>query len=458
VPLIQVDLTRQLEPLDWYLEELILKGFLNLIASLPGHGKTAMLTALAWQASRPNGGEFLGRHVGPGKTIFVDYDAPGDGRSVRFWLDKHRAAYPDGDISKIIVLEPDPDTFGMGIDEVKQLGDLARATGVNLIVVDSFMAAFPGADPVKLTAVQGPLWYMRRLATETGAAVILIDHLPKPMSGEKAGARGVMGSIAKPAQSRTVHLLTRVPAKEVQGRNVLRWDVSKLSFAALPEPFGLELNFNADAVRVEETELPESYGETKTERALRAMQSVLETRRGTVIERKELLEVAIREGNVQHRAAASALKELVERLGNTLLVVQLPGRGQPVGYRLKDDEDQPKPTASEHQTVETPPDTDEVLLHTPLHQNTELPQKDEPSVVRELRRRFETGEFIGQSMKLPVGRTDDLDKVLGSYFKKRRLPDGEAYDLEAIARVVVGKPETGMLGRTRHKPLIAESA
>jgi hypothetical protein len=38
----------------------------------------------------------------------VDFDAPGDGRSVRFWLAKHQAAYPDGDMSKIIVLEPDP--------------------------------------------------------------------------------------------------------------------------------------------------------------------------------------------------------------------------------------------------------------------------------------------------------------------------------------------------------------
>ncbi len=311
------------------------------------------------------------------------------------------------------------------------------------------MAAFPATDPVKLTAVQGPFWYLRRLATETGAAVILIDHLPKPMSGEKAGARGVMGSIAKPAQSRTVHLLTRVPAKDVQGRNVLRWDVSKSSFAALPEPFGIELNFNADAVRIEETELPESYSETKTERAVRVMQSVLETRRGTVIERRELLEVAIREGKIQQRAAADALKELLGRLGDTVAVLKLPGRGQPVGYRLKNDEDNgSKPAASKHQIAETPSDTDELLLHTLLHQNTELPQNDVPLVIQELRRRFETGEFIGQPMKLPVGRTDDLDKVLGSYFKKRRLADGEAYDLEAIARAVLGKLETGRVAYT----------
>lgn len=339
MPLKQVDLSADLAPLDWYIDGLILKGYLNMIASLPGHGKTAMLTGLAWQASRQGGGEFLGEHVSPGVSIFVDYDAPGDGRSVRFWLDKHRAAYPDGDMNKILVLEPDADTFGLQEGELEQLGQAVRESGANLIIVDSFMAAFPSTDPVKLTAVQGPLWYMRRLASETGAAVILIDHLPKPMTGEVAGARGVMGSVAKPAQSRAVHILTRVPAKEVQGRNVLRWDVHKLSFAALPEPFGVELCFDAEAVRIVETPLPESYGETKTGRAVRAMHNLLEAKRGTVVDRKELIDIAISEGNVRTRAANNALKELLERLGDAVAVVQLPGRGQPVGYRLKDEND-----------------------------------------------------------------------------------------------------------------------
>lgn len=398
MPLVQVDLNQELGPLDWYIDGLILKGYLNMFASLPGHGKTAMLTGLAWQASRPQGGEFLGEHVSSGVTIFVDYDAPGDGRSVRFWLDKHQAAYPDGDMNKIIVLEPDADTFGMQEGELMQLGNLARETGASLIIVDSFMAAFPSTDPVKLTAVQGPLWFMRRLATETKAAVVLIDHLPKPMTGEVAGARGVMGSIAKPAQSRTVHLLTRVPAKEVQGRNVLRWDVHKMSFAALPEPFGVELHFTVDAVTIEETALPDSYGETKTERAVRAMQSVLETKRGLVVDRKELIETAITEGNVRERAAKNALKELLERLGDAVAVVKLPGQGNPVGFRLNLEEGEGNnPTARMPQTAETPSETEKSLGHTPLPQNpTPSRQNGAPPEVQRLYNRFRAGDFSNQ--------------------------------------------------------------
>lgn len=433
MPLVQVDLNRKLEPLDWYVDGLILKSYLNLVASLPGHGKTAMLTGLAWQASRPDGGEFLGERVSPGVTIFVDYDAPGDGRSVRFWLDKHRAAYPDGDMNHIIVLEPDAETYGLQEKELKQLDQIVKATGANLVIVDSFMAAFPSTDPVKLTAVQGPLWYLRRLATETSAAVILIDHLPKPMTGEVAGARGVMGSIAKPAQSRTVHLLTRVPAKEVQGRNVLRWDVHKMSFAALPEPFGVELHFDADAVRIEETALPDAYVETKTERAVRAMHSLLELKRGIVVDRKELLDVAIKEGNVRERAAKNALKELLERLGDAVAVVQLPGRGQPVGYRLKGDEEPgTKPTAPKPQIADIPSETTQTLGHTPLHQNPKLPQKtaaqqSAPPEVQGLYQRFIAGNFSDRP---------DLHTELGQLFGAKQADAQQKARLKELAQEV----------------------
>ncbi len=429
MPLKQVDLSVELEPLHWYLDGLLLRGYLNLIASLPGHGKTAMLTGLAWQASRPNGGEFLGERVSPGVTIFVDYDAPGDGRSVRFWLDKHQAAYPDGDMSRIIVLEPDPDTYGMQEGEIKQLGETIKRTGASLVIVDSFMAAFPKADPAKLTAVQGPLWYLRRLATETNSAVVLIDHLPKPMTGEVAGARGVMGSIAKPAQSRTVHLLTRVPAKEVGGRNVLRWDVHKMSFAALPEPFGVELHFTTDAVRIEETELPESYGETKTERAVRAMQSALEAKRGLVVDRKELIDAAITEGNVRERAAKNALKELLERLGDTVAAVKLPGKGSPVGFRLKSEEDEgTKPTARVPQIAETPSSTEKDLGHTLLPQMNGVPQMNGlPLEVLELHQRLKSGGFADRP---------DLQNELKNLFSTKRADAIQKARLLELAREV----------------------
>ena len=265
------------------------------------------------------------------------------------------------------------------------------------------------------------------------------------MSGEKAaGKRGIMGSVAKPAQARAVHILTRVPPSEVQGRNVLRWDCQKMSFAALPEPFGVELVFDGEGMRAEPTELPESFGETKTERAVRAMQSFLETQHGQQVGRKELLDVAIKVANVRERAAKEALKMLLERLGEAVAIVKLPGQGQPLAYRLKTEHEAVEP---ETPTIvaprapnapKTPPETAESLGQSPTPENSAMHQTSStPAEITKIYERFRAGKFKGQAMKLPVGQTDDLSKVLEGYFSKKRLTETERHDLLSVAKLVL---------------------
>lgn len=335
MPLVEVDLRKPLEPLRWAVEGLLLRGYLNTVASLPGEGKTAVLTGLAWQASRPDGGNFLGHRVAPGTTLYVDYDAPGDGRSIRYWLERHRHASPDGELDRVVVLEPDHDTYGLAETELAELSKVAKTTRARLIIIDSFMAAFPSTDPVKLTQVQAPLWYLRRLAFETDAAVVLLDHLPKPTGGEKPGARGVLGSVAKPAQARSVHVLTRVPEAEAGGRHLLRWTCTKMSYAARPEPFGLELRFDDQRVYIQPTTLPDGAPGTKTERAAQLMRAHLEASQGQVAPRKDLLRLAVQEGDLSQRIAEDALTNLLNDMGSAVERVTLSGRGKPQGYRLR---------------------------------------------------------------------------------------------------------------------------
>lgn len=359
------DLQKRLAPLEWAVDGLILQGYINTIASLPGEGKTALLTGLAWQASREDG-VFLDRSVSYGATLYVDFDAPGDGRTIRYWLDKHRKAFGDGNLSKIVVLEPDLDTFGMTELELEQLTEVAKDTKAKLILVDSFSSAFPSVDPLKLVQVQGPLWYLRRLASETGAAVVIVDHLPKPVSGEKAGARGIIGSVAKSAQARAVHILSRVPPRDVEGKNVLRWDTTKMSYSARPKPFGVELRFDDGAVFIDAVDLPQGHRETRTERAVRAIQDYLELRRGQVVSHQELVDVALQEADLRKRATADAIRIVRNRYGKELITTILPGRGKPQGYKLKQEPALPKPTAPLHQMAKSPLDTAKPLLHTTL--------------------------------------------------------------------------------------------
>ena len=364
MPLSKVNLGQDLTPLSWLVDGLILQGYINTIASLPGEGKTALLTGLAWQATRSDG-EFLQRRVAHGVTLYVDFDAPGDGRTVRYWLDKHRQVFSDGDLDKIVVLEPDLDTYGLAVTELEQLTKVAKETKAKLILIDSFSSAFPSTDPIKLVQVQGPLWHLRRLAHETGAAVVIADHLPKPISGEKAGARGIIGSVAKSAQARAVHILSRVPLNNVQGRNVLRWDTTKMSYSSRPKPFGVELRFDKDTVSINVVGLPEGQGETRTERAIRAMQNHLETYRGSVITHQELFNIAMQEGNLRRRASIDAIQLLKERYGEELVTTFLPGRGKPQGYLLKLETHPPSLySASLHQIGNDPSETANHSVHT----------------------------------------------------------------------------------------------
>ncbi|BDG18463.1 hypothetical protein TthSNM11_06660 [Thermus thermophilus] len=325
----RIDLHAPLPEIPWVWEGLIPRGFVSVVGALPGEGKTVLLTALAWQATRPEG-ELLGRRVEPSGAVYVDFDAAtGDGRAVRGWIERHRAVYPDGDVGRLVVLEPDGDTYGLGEEELAALEGAVREAGAGLVIVDSFMAAFP-LDVVKAHQVQGAFYHLRRLALSTGAAVVVIDHLPKPMSGEQAGARGLLGSIAKTAQARAVHILTRVPPKEVEGRHVLRWDVLKNSFAPVPEPFGVELIFEPGGVWVVEAALPEGSVNPKKAKAQATVLTLLQG--GGVVPRKDLVEAIIREANVHRKTAERYLAEIAQEAG--LVAVTLPGKGSPVAYRL----------------------------------------------------------------------------------------------------------------------------
>jgi len=325
----RIDLHTPLPEIAWAWEGLIPRGFVSVVGALPGEGKSVLLTALAWQAPRPEG-ELLGRRVEPTGAVFVDFDAAtGDGRAVRGWIERHKAAFPDGDMGRLVVLEPDGNTYGLGEEELAELEGVVKEAGAGLVIVDSFMAAFP-LDVVKAHQVQAAFYHLRRLALNTGAAVVVIDHLPKPMNGEAAGARGLLGSIAKVAQARSVHILTRVPPREVEGRHVLRWDVLKNSFAPIPDPFGVELLFEPGLGRVEEAALREGSVNARQNSARDVVLTLLQG--GAVVAKKDLVEAIIREVNVHRKTAERYLAEIAQEAG--LVAVSLPGKGAPVAYRL----------------------------------------------------------------------------------------------------------------------------
>jgi RecA-family ATPase len=291
-----IDLHVGLRMIEYVLPDLIARGTLTFVAAREGAGKTTVLTSLAWQMSRPNGqGRFLGWYVAQGRTLFINTDAPdGESRPVRFWLEKHKAAYPDGDMDLITVVELDtaqpitvinpttgiPETkhsTGLSASDVQNIKQMVLEQNVTLIILDSFMGAFPGLDPNRLELQMKPLQALVALAAETGAALVVTDHLPKRAAGEQEFERGIIGSVAKTAQARAVHMLSRLEPKDCDGLDMLRWVVQKSSFAKRPEPFGVNIIMEETigGVLLERCELPDSQNNSKTTKALLTISAII---------------------------------------------------------------------------------------------------------------------------------------------------------------------------------------
>ena len=335
-----INLTTPLRRIEFVVPEFFPAGYVSFVGAREGIGKTTLLTGLLWQLSRPNGGKWLGMRVKTGSSIYVNTDAPdGESRSVRHWLEKHRAAYPDGNLERIQVKEPENN--GLKPEDLLDLEQLARDTDAQVIVIDSYMGAFPASDSNKLEQTMMPMQALVKLAARTGAAVIVTDHLPKRAAGEKDGDRGIMGSVAKTAQARAVILLTRIPPKDCEGKTAIRLEVTKQSYSQRLEPFGVVLRVTPDeetalgAVYLESFELPDEATNTGK---YRAQQGVIQAMRGKVGEwfsRSALLQIAVRSGNIGERQAAPALHAALGELGDALEERKLKERGSPKEYRVK---------------------------------------------------------------------------------------------------------------------------
>lgn len=338
----EIDLTLPLQKIDFLVPDLVPFGYVTFLGAREGVGKTTLLTGLAWQMTRPAGwGEFMGRAVPAGPVIYLNTDAAdGQSRPVRFWLEQHQATFPDGNLSGVRVME----STGAGLqpEELGQLLDIARKSGTRCVIVDSFMSTFPGIDGNKLDQAMRPMLALRDFAAQTGAAVIVTDHLPKKAAGEKEGDRGIMGSTGKSAQARAVHLLTRVEPDAVQGRDVLRWEVRKASFSRSGYALGVEVIRPEDeegqvyAVQLQPCDLPDDDAQTtRGGRATAAVMAHVQASGGAALPHAELVALAIERGNLRERAAQDAVRRALGLMWDRVEEVKEAKRGAPKAYRLK---------------------------------------------------------------------------------------------------------------------------
>jgi AAA domain len=175
---------------DWLWAGRIAFGEVTVVAAKGGTGKTFAMCDLAARVTR---GDVLpgGTPAGPpGRVMIVN--AEDDPSTVL----AHRLIAARADLSRVVDFsEPDGAAFILGGpgDCVPMLHEAVTAAGdVRLVVLDP-LAGISAYGLTSVVRVQAIMRSLRRMARDTGAAVVVIHHLTK--KGDIAGSKAVVDAV-----------------------------------------------------------------------------------------------------------------------------------------------------------------------------------------------------------------------------------------------------------------------
>jgi hypothetical protein len=171
--------------IPWLWHGLLAPGNLTLLTSQAKSGKTTLLSVLL--ARRKTGDPLLGLGVMPGKTVVISEESPDH------WQARRHLDFGDGVcfFCRPFVGRPRPCDW---LALMERLGELRRAHGTDLVVVDSLAAFLPGRDESNAAGMLEALMPLQRLSGQ-GVAVLVLHH---PRKGAPAPGQAARGSGALP--------------------------------------------------------------------------------------------------------------------------------------------------------------------------------------------------------------------------------------------------------------------
>jgi hypothetical protein len=181
--------TSQLQELpepEWLIEGLFVRNSFALLSGSPGVGKT--FVALDWAMCLGTGVDWMGRTVAGGKVIYVAAEGgSGIKRRVDAWQETRATMDDAGHYDNRGVLWFTEAVNLWSPQSANRFTSQAANFGPQLVVIDTLSRCMAGADensPKDMTLVINNL---AKLASATGATVLLLHHPPK---GNKSAVRG----------------------------------------------------------------------------------------------------------------------------------------------------------------------------------------------------------------------------------------------------------------------------
>lgn len=203
------------KPTNWICDGIVARGEIGFIAGLPETMKTWLAIDLALEASRPEGGLWLGLFpVVPSKVLYIDQERPRGETQRRFNGVLGAKGLSLGDVrgrffmrcgtTTRLDFQPSFQAFRRELMHVQP----------DIVLVDSF-ATFHTGNENSLQDMQRVMESVKALRNEFGCAIIFIDHENKgTFHAEREGeedpsAFRMKGSVAKPAAAELVLTVRR---------------------------------------------------------------------------------------------------------------------------------------------------------------------------------------------------------------------------------------------------------
>jgi hypothetical protein len=221
-------------PREFFLEGLIPKGFCTLLFGNGGTGKSYIATHLGMTIAL--GKDYGDRKTRQSKVVYVDEELD----EVEFV----RRAYM---LARGMGLDRPPEglyyyKLGGSLTDSKVRENLQRAlkaSGAQFFILDSMTMATYGADPTLAPDIIALMKYLESLGTW-----LCLDHVAKPKENINQGTQSPFGTVFKTNTARSSIQLMKADGG---GLSLVH---KKTNFSALQPAFHLNLEFNADNVRV----------------------------------------------------------------------------------------------------------------------------------------------------------------------------------------------------------------
>lgn len=191
-----VDIDKKARELEWLIKMVLTRGELSIWYGAWSCGKSFLLTDAALAIAR--GTPWMGLRTRPGLVIYQAGEG-GLGFKKRLRAYRQENFIPHDDDLPFVLLTGRIDIFNGDEDANRLIAEIKAwqafyDTPLELVVIDTFNAASPGADENASRDMGPVINRARRISNETGAHVALVDHTPKD-GGSPRGWSGKMGNI-----------------------------------------------------------------------------------------------------------------------------------------------------------------------------------------------------------------------------------------------------------------------